>query len=126
MISKMRYVSITVTDLEQAHEFFVNKLGFRAVVEMPLPGNNQFVMVALPEGGANLVYSLPFPGRPHAPSAAISFETDDIQATYEELTTKGIVFTRPPAKTPWGGVEALFVDPFGNSFLLQEGGLNMH
>ncbi len=123
MITKMRYVSITVTDINQAMEFYVDKLGFRVLVQMPLPGNNQFVMVAPPGGGSNLVFSMPLPGRLHAPSAFIPFEADDVQSTYEELVSKGVEFPRPPAKTTWGGVEAAFVDPFGNSFLLQEGGL---
>lgn len=123
MITKMRYASITVTEISQAMVFYVDQLGFRVLVEMPLPGNNQFVMVAPPEGGSNLVFSLPLPGRSHTPSTAIAFETDDVQATYEKLSGKGVVFPRPPAKTPWGGIEAQFVDPFGNSFLLQQGGL---
>lgn len=123
MITKIRYVSITVTDLDQAMDFYGSKLGFRVLVEMPLPGNNRFVMVAPSEGGSNLVFSLPLPGRSHTPSTSISFETEDVQATYEQLNAKGVEFPRPPAKTPWGGVEAQFVDPFGNSFLLQQGGL---
>lgn len=123
MITKMRYASVTVTDIDQAMDFYVGKLGFHVVIQMPLPGNNQFVMVAPPEGGANLVFSLPFSGRPHAPSASISFETADINATHAELASKGVEFTRAPIKTPWGGMEAAFIDPFGNSFLLQQGGL---
>ncbi len=123
MITKMRYASITVTDLDQAMDFYVNKLGFQVRVEMPIPGGNRFVMVAPAQGGANLVFSLPLPGRSHTPSSYISFETNDVQSTYTELVAKGVDFPRPPAKTAWGGVEALFTDPFGNSFLLQEGGL---
>lgn len=73
MITKMRYASVTVTNIDQALDFYVGKLGFHVVVQMPLPGDNQFVIVAPPEGGANLVFSLPFPGRPHTPSASISF-----------------------------------------------------
>ncbi len=123
MITKMRYASITVTDIQQAMDFYTGKLGFRVLVEMPLPGDNKFVMVSLPGGGSNLVFSLPLPGRSHQPSNYISFESEDVQATYEALAAKGVEFQRPPEKTRWGGVEALFVDPFGNSYLLQQGGL---
>lgn len=123
MITKIRYASITVTDLVQAMDFYVEKLGFRVLVRMSLPGGNQFVMVAPPEGGSSLVFSLPLPGRTHAASSSISFETNDVQASYAELSAKGVNFLRPPAKTPWGGMEAQFEDPFGNSFLVQQGGL---
>ena len=124
MINKMRFASITVTDIGKAVDFYVKVLGFQVVVEMPLPGGNQFVMVAPPGSGSNLVFSLPMPGRLHTPLAAIAFETDDVQATFDELSAKGVAFPRPPAKTPWGGVEATFLDPFGNSYMLQQGGLS--
>ena len=123
MISRMRYASITVTDIDQAIDFYVNKLGFRVLVKMALPAGNQFVMTAPPEGGSNLVFSLPLPGRNHTPTSAISFETADAAATHDELRSKGVEFSRAPSETPWGGVEAMFVDPFGNSFMLQQGGL---
>ncbi len=123
MINRIRYASITVNDIDRALDFYLNVLGFRKLVEMPIPGGNRFVMVAPPGGGSNLVFSLPLPGRPHVPSTFISFEADDVEATCHELAAKGVEFSRPPAKTAWGGVEATFVDPFGNSFLLQQGGL---
>ncbi len=123
MISRMRFVSITVIDIDQALEFYVDKLGFRVQVEMPLPGGNKFVMVALPGGGSSLVFSLPLPDQAHVPASGISFEADDVAATYNELRARDVEFSRDPAKTPWGGVEAVFVDPFGNSFMLHQGGL---
>ncbi len=123
MINRMRYASITVTDIDRAIDFYLNVLGFDKLVEMPIPGGNRFVMVAPAGGGSALVFSLPLPGRSHVPSTYISFEADDVDATYHELAAKGVEFSRPPAKTAWGGVEAMFVDPFGNSFLLQQGGL---
>ena len=122
MINKMRFASVTVTDIDKAVDFYVSVLGFSVVIEMPLPGGNRFVMVAPPGGGSNLVFSLPMPGRTHAPSAAIAFETGDVKATFDELSGKGVEFSRPPVKTAWGGVEATFLDPFGNSYMLQQGG----
>ena len=123
MISRMRFASITVTDIHLAVQFYVDKLGFHVQVEMPLPGGNQFVMVAPPGGGSSLVFSLPMQGQAHAPTSGISFETDDVTATYNELRAKDVEFSREPAKTPWGGMEAMFVDPFDNRFMLHQGGL---
>ena len=123
MVSRIRFVSVTVTDIDQALDFYLNKLGFQVRVEMPLPAGNRFVMVVPPEGGASLVFSLPLPGQTHVPTSGISFEADDVTATYDELHTKGVEFSRTPAKTPWGGVEAVFIDPFGNTFMLHQGSL---
>ena len=123
MISRMRFASITVTDIDEAKDFYVNKLGFRVLVEMPLPGENQFVMVAPAGGGSSLVFSMPMPGQEHTAVSGIAFETDDVRLTYDELIAKGVSFPKPPADTAWGGVEAVFADPFGNTFMLQQGGI---
>jgi predicted enzyme related to lactoylglutathione lyase len=45
------------------------------------------------------------------------FECNDLNATYEELKAKGIVFKKPPTKEFYG-YEALFVDDSGNWFSL--------
>lgn len=123
MIDSVRFVSVTVTDIDAAMHFYADVLGFRVVRETPLPGGNRFVMLAPAGGGANLVFSLPLPGHEHAPARNIALGSDDVAGTYADLSAKGVEFPRLPATTPWGGVEAAFVDPYGNTFLLQEGGL---
>ena len=45
------------------------------------------------------------------------FECNDLNATYEELKSKGVVFKKPPTKEFYG-YEALFVDDSGNWFSL--------
>jgi catechol 2,3-dioxygenase-like lactoylglutathione lyase family enzyme len=52
----------------------------------------------------------------------VSLSVSDIEATYRELTAKGVAFTGPPEKMPWGGTLANFKDPSGNVLtLLGEG-----
>ena len=45
------------------------------------------------------------------------FECNDLLATYEELKSKGVEFTKPPTKEFYG-FEALFKDDSGNWFSL--------
>ncbi len=47
------------------------------------------------------------------------FECNDLVATYEELTARGVKFKKPPTKEFYG-FEALFVDDSGNWFSLGE------
>jgi catechol 2,3-dioxygenase-like lactoylglutathione lyase family enzyme len=47
-----------------------------------------------------------------------SLEVDDIQAAYKKLAAKGVVFTGPPEREPWGGVLAHFKDPSRNILTL--------
>ena len=44
---------------------------------------------------------------------------NDLNATYEELKTKGVVFKKPPTKEFYA-YEALFCDDSGNWFSLTE------
>ena len=48
----------------------------------------------------------------------VSLQADDIDAAYDALTAKGVVFTAPPEKQPWGGALAHFRDPDGNELTL--------
>lgn len=48
----------------------------------------------------------------------ISIQVDDIEEIYKELVGKGVVFSHPPEKQPWGGVLAHFNDPDGNTITL--------
>ena len=45
------------------------------------------------------------------------FECNDLRATYEELTARGVEFTKPPTEEFYG-YEALFKDDSGNWFSL--------
>src|SRR5580698_8526452 len=49
----------------------------------------------------------------------IGFGVADVDAEYETLKAKGVTFTMPPTRQPWGGYMAMFVDPDGNEFYLQ-------
>ncbi|MCG8545895.1 MAG: VOC family protein [Alphaproteobacteria bacterium] len=48
----------------------------------------------------------------------VSLRVDDIDATYASLRDKGVIFTSPPEKQPWGGSLAHFQDPDGNVLTL--------
>jgi len=48
----------------------------------------------------------------------VSLMVDDIAATYDALTRKGVEFLAPPERQPWGGVLAHFRDPDGNVLTL--------
>jgi uncharacterized glyoxalase superfamily protein PhnB len=47
----------------------------------------------------------------------LSFDTDDVRRTYEELSAKGVEFSQPPKTEHWG-TSAIFRDPDGNRFVL--------
>lgn len=46
-----------------------------------------------------------------------AFGCDDVEKTHQELSARGVEFSRPPKKESWGW-SAIFKDPEGNSFVL--------
>jgi uncharacterized glyoxalase superfamily protein PhnB len=40
------------------------------------------------------------------------------QAVYEAYRSRGVTFTEPPTKQPWGGRHAQFTDQDSNGFVL--------
>ena len=42
---------------------------------------------------------------------------DDVEATHRQLSERGVEFTAPPTREPWGTF-AKFKDPDGNEFVL--------
>ena len=44
----------------------------------------------------------------------------DLDAAHAELSGKGVQFSMGPGKMPWGGYMAMFKDPDGNEFYLNQ------
>jgi len=52
-------------------------------------------------------------------AGTVFLTTDDIQASYEELKSRGVEFSEEPEDRPYG-VDSGFRDPSGNSFRLTQ------
>ena len=50
----------------------------------------------------------------------VGFGVKDLIAAHRDLAAKGVDFWMPPEKQPWGGFMAMFRDPDGNSFYLDQ------
>jgi catechol 2,3-dioxygenase-like lactoylglutathione lyase family enzyme len=113
-------VTVWVSDQDRAREFYVEKLGFELQSDESYGEQSRWLEVVPP--GADTALTLVKPhDRSHPDpggAAHIVFEADDIDATYEELKSRGVEFTQPPEKQEWGRTMALFADPDGNAFVL--------
>jgi catechol 2,3-dioxygenase-like lactoylglutathione lyase family enzyme len=128
MAVRLSYTTLWVRDQNEALEFF-RKLGFD-IREDVKNGDYRWLSVASPEQ-PDLSLVLAKPGYPmdaetaeHVSTAVakgmlstLVFTTDDCFATYGELKSKGIEFTRPAADHGYG-IDAAFRDPSGNEFRL--------
>jgi serine phosphatase RsbU (regulator of sigma subunit)/predicted enzyme related to lactoylglutathione lyase len=114
----LHFIMIFVLDQERSLRFYLDQLHFRLVVDEKIAGT-RWIEVAPPDGSASLALAQASPD-----SAAqivggdtrVFFVTEDVQAKYEEWSSRGVHFESPPRKPPWGGIFTRFEDPDGNSF----------
>ena len=132
MITKMNHVSIFVLDQDSAYDFYVNKLGFKVHTDAPMGPGARWLTVCPPDQpDLEIALMAISEGMMFKKEAAAQmrdlvkkgtfgfgvFQCNDLNATYEELKAKGVVFTKPPKKEFYG-YEALFKDDPGNWFSL--------
>ena len=133
---KLANTQLWVHDQEEALAFYTQKLGMevRADVTLPELGDFRWVTVAPPGQDEVSIVLMAIPGPPVMDpdtaeqvkdlmakgfAGAVFLTTDDCQASYEELKSRGVEFTEAPEERPYG-IDAGFRDPSGNSFRLTE------
>lgn len=130
MIKRIALVTVWVLDQDRAKEFYVNTLGFELRHDERV-GNFRWLTVG-PQGQDVELVLMPTTANPYMDEGAVStlrgmvekgllgpggLTTDDIQATYDELTSKGVKFAFPPKEQPYG-IETILIDDSGNRFSL--------
>jgi predicted enzyme related to lactoylglutathione lyase len=118
MIKGIKFASVPVTDQDRALLFYTEKLGFRILTDQPFNDKQRWIELSIPGAETGVVLFTPDGHRDRIGTfSAISFHCDDIHKTYEELAARGVEFTGPPSKQPWGTF-AIFKDPDGNQFVM--------
>ena len=125
-----------VHDQDEALAFYTEKLGMeiRADVTLPEMGDFRWLTVGPAEQPDIAITLMAIPGPPvmDAETAeqvrglmakgfagTVFLSTDDCQASYEELSARGVEFTEKPEERPYG-IDSGFRDPSGNSFRLTQ------
>jgi predicted enzyme related to lactoylglutathione lyase len=123
MITGVRKVNVPVGDQERAKRFWTEAVGFTATRDETY-GDERWIEVTPPDGSVVLVLS-PDRGQPkpevpaELPHSPLFFHADDVQATYRELSERGVKFPHPPKQMHFGWW-ALFEDPDGTRYALGE------
>ena len=128
MISHLQMITIYVSDLARATDFYVNKLGFVQTAVFD-DGTTRLAWV-VPDAAKEIPLAteiaLYAPDDPNDPRigqvSGMVFTAKDVAATYHELKSRGVPFTMELVRHGYGegegDQEARFVDPDGNEFLL--------
>ena len=126
-MSHIGYITLLVSDYDEALRFYTESLGFNLIEDTPLGDGKRWVLIAPP--GATETNILLAKATTPEQSARIGdqtggrvflfLHTDDFWRDYERMQAKSIVFVEKPRIEPYGMV-AVFTDIYGNRWdLLQ-------
>ncbi|WBU36881.1 VOC family protein [Homoserinibacter sp. YIM 151385] len=125
MTIALRFVNITVDDIDAAVAFYRDALGFevRNTVEY---GPHRWVTLGSPDEAAELVLSEPHAGRSQEDGDALQellvkgmlpnliFKADDVDAAFARVRASGAEIVQEPMDQDWGPRDCAFRDPAGN------------
>jgi catechol 2,3-dioxygenase-like lactoylglutathione lyase family enzyme len=133
---KISSTQLWVHDQEEALAFYTEKVGMevRADVTLPEMGGFRWLSVG-PAGQPDVaIVLMAIPGPPMMDpettgqvetlmakgfAGTVFLTTDDCQASYEELSGRGVEFHEAPEERPYG-IDSGFRDPSGNSLRLAQ------
>lgn len=125
-----------VHDQDEALEFWTTKVGMevRSDVTLPEMGNFRWLAVGPPGQEEVTIVLMAIPAAPMIDDATgdqirelmakgfagtVFLVTEDCQASYEELSGRGVEFSEAPEERPYG-IDSGFRDPSGNSIRLTQ------
>lgn len=118
MITHLKFVGVPVQDQDRALAFYTEKLGFAVATDQPMGPGTRWIELRVALSTTRLVLFTP-PG--HEDRVGTFFNgalaCEDVEATYRQLSRRGVEFIEPPTRQPWGTF-AKFRDSEGNIFVL--------
>ena len=117
MITHMKFVGLPVADQNKALRFWTEIMGFKVMTDQPL-GKQRWIELSIGTSQTGLVLFTP-DGHENRIGTFFngSFSCDDVEATFRQLSAKGVEFVSPPKTETWG-TSAIFKDWEGNQFVL--------
>ena len=112
---RIGYVNVEVRNLAAAVPFY------RDVIGLPMSYVNEefgYAAFETASGAAlGLVQVEQAQGGRHT---GIGLMVDDLDAAYQRMKAANVTFQQPPTREDWGGYMAMFEDPEGNIFYLDQ------
>jgi uncharacterized glyoxalase superfamily protein PhnB len=125
-----------VHDQDEALAFYTEKLGMevRSDVTLPEMGDFRWLTVSPPGQEDVTIVLMAIPGAPVMDeetqqqvrelmakgfAGTVFLTTEDCEASYQELRSRGVEFVETPEERPYG-IDSAFRDPSGNNFRLTQ------
>jgi lactoylglutathione lyase len=118
-ISDVGGVAIPVSDQEKAVRFYVERLGFEVLLDVPMGDRGRWVQVAPPGGRVPIALVAAGEGGLVGVDTGITFATSDAETDHASLVWRGV---DTDELLHWPGVPAMFIfrDQDGNQLKIME------
>jgi predicted enzyme related to lactoylglutathione lyase len=131
---KIANAHLWVHDQEEALAFYTEKVGMEVRADVTLPEMDDFRWLTVGPPGQEdvsiVLMAIPPVFEPETVAqiealmakgvaGSVFLTTDDCQASYEELSARGVEFVETPEQRPYG-IDCGFRDPSGNSLRLTQ------
>src|SRR5438477_4126600 len=101
MIKQIKFVSIPVADQNRALDFYTEKLGFTIITDQPFDEKQRWIELRVPKAETRVVLFTAEGDEKRIGSFMImTYASDDIDKTYEELSARCVGSEGPPQKQP--------------------------
>lgn len=115
---KLELVSVPVTDVDRAKEFYTEKVGFHADHDHQVTDELRFVQLTPPGSACSIAIGSGMPQGEPGSVRGLQIVVPDVSAARDELAGRGVEVS-DLQEFPWGTF-AFFDDPDGNSWALQQ------
>jgi predicted enzyme related to lactoylglutathione lyase len=118
VITHVKFVGIPTRDQARALKFYTEKLGFEVSTDQPFDEKQRWIELRIANSQTRVVLFTP-EGHESRIGGFFngSLACDDVEATFRQLSQRGVEFVKEPQQQPWGTF-AMFKDPDGNQFVL--------
>lgn len=117
MDMKLEVVTLPVTDVDRARDFYVDKAGFTLDQEHRVHESLRFVQITPPGSACSIAFGEGLTTNPPG-SAQVMVVVEDARATRKELLARGVEATDIDVQS-WG-IFTYFTDPDGNAWAVQQ------
>lgn len=125
-MNKLGHFTLLVHDIDTAHAFYTEKLGFVTESDINL-GNYRWLTVKAPDqADFGIVFVVAdgeaekqAVGNQAAGRVLLTLQTDNCRRDFEKLSARGVRFDGEPRQMPYG-TDVVFEDLYGNRFDLVE------
>jgi len=118
MFDKISIVSVPVKDKDASKAFYTSVLGCRVIEDNPMMPGSRWIRLEFPGVQTRIALVNWFKQMPPGSLQGIVLITNDIDHTCQELKQRGLEISE--IKDQPYGKEAVFYDPDGNGWVLQQ------